>query len=174
MNLRKLIRECAIEELQQRMQDPYQSSVAPLELQYKQYIFPQLDELKFTPQGSSPNEYREYYSYSFATIQCIIENGTVELHRFYDNEGYSANNIVRKFKLPSPFSEEFSRKIIDACSRLQQSIMRDSSMFGMDEGFDPQSQAGPNSPVDPNCPEDNPYPAINAKMRRMEETTHPN
>lgn len=167
MNIRKLIKECVLEELHETL-----SQTPSIELQYKQYIFPKLDDLKFIPGGSGPSEYREYYAYSFATVQCIIENGVVEIHRFFDNEALSDNNIVKKFKLPLPFSSEFADKIVDACYRMQQSIIRSSSLYGFDEGFDPQSQAGPNSPVDPNCPQDNPYPALNSKMRRMEEGDH--
>lgn len=167
MKIRNLIKECILEELQQTL-----SQNPPIDVQYKKYIFPKLDEFKFIPNGSSNKEYREYYVYSFATVQCIVEDDMVEIHRFYDNEGFTDNNIVKKFKLPLQFSLEFADKIVDVCHRMQQSIIRNSALYGFDEGFDPQSQGGPNCPVDPNCPQDNPYPMLNAKMRRMEEGDH--
>lgn len=153
------------------------SDATDVAVKIKRNIYPQLEVMGFKNLGDkfSDGDYMELYLSGFVTIVVMVDvaHATVNLERYYDNERLDNQyKLDKHIPIPVPYSDEFVVSILKAASRLKKAAYGDESLMGgMEddipmEGFDPQSNAGPN----PGGTHDNPYPAWNAEMQRMEES----
>lgn len=167
VNLKKLIKECVAEVLKERL-----GNEVPPAQDIANDLYTKLGNLGFRMQGDGARTNMEYYISGFATVNCHVdvEENTVRVERYYDNEHLAERNISKTIPLPSAYSPDVVDKLVSICQKMKENIRRDEPIFGgmdeLPEGFDPQSQ-GPN-PI-----HDNPYPQWNAAMRQMEEGSHP-
>jgi len=153
-NIQQIIKECISEVFMENLGSPA--------LQVKKDLYPKLKQLGFRQLGYTPNEYMEYYVNGFATVACSVRVGEniVRIERYYDSERLADNNKTETIPIPSPYSPTFVEKIATVCQRWKKAIVGDESIFGgiddVSEGFDPQSNAGPN-PAAGEQTQDNPY-----------------
>lgn len=160
-----IVKECVIDVLKEDLG----SNRYDIVNKFKEDIYNRLEQNGFKRSGNTPRDVMEYYKYNFATVQVYIDiyENNVHIERYYDSEMLSHNNFNKDLKLPNSYSPQLVENVVALAMKLKSGLDRNEPIYGgiddLPEGFDPQSH-GPNEPTD------NPYPAWNSMMRKLEET----
>ena len=101
----------------------------------KKEVFSVLKKHGFRLKGDAPQDYMEWYSMGFATINVgfSYRDYCVHLERYYDNEkvdNMPGKHINNKFPIPEKYDPSLAKNIINHVLKLQKNVRGDESLFG--------------------------------------------